>query len=239
MATEESKFPTIGTRTNLDNHLETFISKNPDLHLGGSGDFHEERSHHTKVFAFHNLEKSKQAPIDTVEFTAIRGPHGTIPIRVFYPSSGKEAKEAGKAAALIYFHGGGYTVGTVDEFENGLRIVAEESGCQVYAVEYRLAPEWKFPTQLDEYVAVAEWLHGEGGKDRGVDSLKVMGGGDSAGGNMTAAVSLRLRDEGKKALYAQILLYPEARLPFDTPAASENNSGYYLECKFALCLEQM
>lgn len=90
---------------------------------------------------------------------------------------------------MIYFHGGGYTVGTVDEFENGLRIVAEESRCQVYAVEYRLAPEWRFPTQLDEYIAVAEWLHGEGGKERGVSSDKVMGGGDSAGGNMTAAVS--------------------------------------------------
>lgn len=76
--------------------------------------------------------------------------------------------------------------------------MAEESGCQVYAAEYRFAPEWRFPTQLDEYVAVAECLHGQGGKQRGVNSDKVMGGGDSAGGNMTAAVSLRLRDEGKK-----------------------------------------
>ena len=59
-----------------------------------------------------------------------------------------------------------------------------------------------------------------------------MGGGDSAGGNMTAAVILRLRDE-KKLLAAQVLLYPEARLPFDTKAAVENNSGFYLECKWA------
>jgi acetyl esterase/lipase len=58
----------------------------------------------------------------------------------------------------------------------------------------------------------------------------VCGGGDSAGGNMTAAISLRRRDEGKKPLAAQVLLYPEARLPFDTPAAAENNTGYYLEC---------
>jgi acetyl esterase/lipase len=102
---------------------------------------------------------------------------------------------------------------------------------QVYAVEYRLAPEWRFPTQLDEYVAVAEWLHGDGGKARGVSKKKVMGGGDSAGGNMAAAVSLRLRDEGKQNPSAQILLYLEARLPFDTQAAAENNSGLYLECK--------
>jgi acetyl esterase/lipase len=62
-----------------------------------------------------------------------------------------------------------------------------------------------------------------------------MGGGDSAGGNMTAAVSLRLRDEKKTPLAAQVLLYPEAKLPFNTKAAVENNSGFYLECKWANC----
>ncbi len=62
---------------------------------------------------------------------------------------------------------------------------------------------------------------------------RVMGGGDSAGGNMTAAVSLKLRGEKKRLLAAQVLLYPEARLPFDTTAAVENNSGSYLECKWA------
>jgi acetyl esterase/lipase len=76
---------------------------------------------------------------------------------VLYPKSGEERRKYGDAGALIYFHGGGYTVGTVDEFENGLRIVAE-----VYAVECRLAPEWRFPTQLDEYVAVVEWVQGKG-----------------------------------------------------------------------------
>lgn len=101
-----NELPTTGTRTTLDTQLEAFISQNPALHLGGPDDFHDERSHHTKVFGFHNLEKSKQAPISNVEFTAIRGPHGTIPLRVFYPSSSEQAKEQGKATALIYFHGG-------------------------------------------------------------------------------------------------------------------------------------
>jgi acetyl esterase/lipase len=151
-----SNFPTGGTRTTLNGNIKDFLSKNPELHLGGTGDFHDERAHHLKVFGFHSLPTSKQAPIDSVEFTAIRGPHGTIPIRVFYPKSGEEKHKTGDAGALIYFHGGGYTVGSVDEFENGLRIVAEESGAQVYAVEYRLAPEWRFPMQLDDYVAVAE-----------------------------------------------------------------------------------
>lgn len=151
-----------------------------------------------------------------------------IPIQVLHPKSGVSAKKNGEAGALIYFHDGGYTVGSVDEFENGLRLVAEESGVQVYAVEYRLAPEWSYPVQLDEYSAVIDALHGSFGKERGVKTVLV--GGDSAGENMTAAITLRRKDEGKKPLAAQILLYPEARVPFDTPAAVENNTGYYLEC---------
>jgi acetyl esterase/lipase len=237
----QSQIPTTGHRTDLDQEIKVFLEKNKDLHLGNT-DFLAERAHHTQVFGYHTVK----APIHDVEFTAIRGPHGTIPVRIFFPKSGESYRQKSEAGALVYMHGGGYTVGTVDEFENGLRLLAEESQCQVYAVEYRLAPEWRFPTQLDEYKAVVQWVQGEGGKNRGVDSKKVCGGGkllvtlicisayeelgDSAGGNMTAALSLRLKDEGQQNLCGQLLLYPEARLPFDTPAASENNSGLYLEC---------
>ncbi|KAK4501220.1 hypothetical protein PRZ48_007027 [Zasmidium cellare] len=223
-----SKIPTTGTRTSLDQSVAAFLQKFPDLHLGGRGDFHDERAHHLKVFGIHNVPKDKINPIHEVEHTAVSGPYGTIPIRVLYPSSGQQHREKKTAGALIYFHGGGYTVGSVDEFENGLRLLAEESGVQVYAVEYRLAPEHSYPVQLDEYDAVIDALQGDFGKARGVQH--VLGGGDSAGGNMTAAITLRRKDNNKKPLAAQILFYPEARVPFDTPAAVENNTGYYLEC---------
>lgn len=226
-----STIPKEGTRSTLDAEVKLFLERHPKLHLGGDEDFHGERRYHSDVFSIHQLPVEQHAPISRVEFTGLRGPHGSIPVRVLYPESGKSATSKGDAAALIYFHGGGYTVGSVDEFEQGLRIVAEESGAQVYAVEYRLAPENRFPTQLDEFSFVLDWVQGEGGKERGVNPNKVCCGGDSAGGNMTAALALRRRDEGKKNMKAQILLYPEARLPFDTKAATENNSGYYLECK--------
>lgn len=154
-----TKIPKTGTRSTLDPDIASFLKSNPNLHLGGSDAFTVERSHHTRVFGFHALHSSKQAPIGSVEFTAVRGPHGTIPVRVFHPSS---APEKGKQGALVYMHGGGYTVGTVDEFENGLRLVAERAGVQVYAVEYRLAPEFAFPTQLDEYEAVLAWCRARG-----------------------------------------------------------------------------
>lgn len=225
------KLPKMAARTTLDPELQHFLATTLEgsLRLGGP-DYIHERRHHTEVLGIHALEPSKQAPIHRVEFTAIRGPYGSIPIRVLYPSSATERQHSNDAAALIYFHGGGYTVGTVDEFENGLRIVAEGAGVIVFAVEYRLAPEWSFPVQLDEYAFVIDWLLGSGCKERGINPRRICVGGDSAGGNMSAAISLKRRDEGKKDIKAQILLYPEARVPFDTPAAVENNSTLYLQC---------
>jgi acetyl esterase/lipase len=106
----------------------TFLKEHPSLHLGGQEDFHEERRHHLEVFGFHALPKEKQAPIGKVEFTVVRGPHGTVPIRLLCPRQvvSKSRKEG--AAALVYMHGGGYTVGSVDEVENGSRLLAEQSG---------------------------------------------------------------------------------------------------------------
>lgn len=229
------KIPRTGTRGQLKESVDAFLKKFPNLHLGGREDFHQERANHLEVFGIHNIPSDKIHPILKVEHTAISGPYGTIPVRVLFPSSGEQDREKMQAAGLIYFHGGGYTIGSVDEFENGLRLLAELSGVQVYAVEYKLAPEHTYPVQLDEYDAVIDALHGDFGKERGV--THVLGGGDSAGGNMTAAITLRRKDNNKKPLTAQILLYPEARVPFDTPASVENNTGYYLECNGSLSLK--
>jgi acetyl esterase/lipase len=117
--------------------LADFFANHPDLELGGVNGFAGERQRHMEILALHRLPQKKVNPIGDVEFTAIRGPHGTIPIRVLYPSSGEGQRTRGEAGALIYFHGGGYSVGSVDEFENGLRLVAEESGCQVRSCAVR------------------------------------------------------------------------------------------------------
>jgi acetyl esterase/lipase len=130
-----SNIPTTGTcSTFVVPSIKQFLKDHDTLHLGGDEDFHSERRKHLQVFGIHSIPKDKQHPIGEVEFTAVRGPHGTIPVRVFYPKSGEEKKKNGEAGALIYFHGGGYTVGSVDEFENGLRQVAEESGVQVISL---------------------------------------------------------------------------------------------------------
>ncbi|KXX76203.1 putative sterigmatocystin biosynthesis lipase/esterase stcI [Madurella mycetomatis] len=86
-----------------------------------------------------------------------------IPTQVLCPSSGEARRSRGESGALVYFHDGGYSVGSVDEFENGLKLVAE-----VYAVYYRLAPEFRYPMQLDEYSAVINWLQDNSHRTRDV-----------------------------------------------------------------------
>ena len=138
------KIPRTGSRGHPEDSISAFLQKFPDMHLGGQEDFHNERRKHLEVFGIHNIPKDKVHPINEVEFTAIREPHGTIPIRVLYPSCGEENRKSNKAGGFIYFHGGGYTVGSVDKFENGLRLLAHLSGVQIYAVEYKLAPNSAF-----------------------------------------------------------------------------------------------
>src|ERR1700750_2475646 len=106
-----SKIPTIGSRSNnLTPSIRTFLRDHPSLRLGGNEPFTTERAHHLSVFGIQNLHPSKTHPINRVEFTAIRSRHGTIPIRILYPTSGKAKKDKDEAGALIYFHGGGYTI---------------------------------------------------------------------------------------------------------------------------------
>ena len=101
-----SKIPNTGTRSTVASSISSFLKDNPNLHLGGDVDFHSERRHHLEVFGFHRLPEEKQARIGKVEFNAVRGPRGTVPIRLFYPKSVVDGGNE-KVAALVYMHGGG------------------------------------------------------------------------------------------------------------------------------------
>ena len=113
-------------------------------------------------------------------------------------------------------HGGGFTYGTLDEFEVPMRLIAERAGIVTYTIDYQLAPEAKFPTQIDEIEYFVRWLF-DNAEDEGVDPGRIALGGDSAGGNMTCVVALKLRDEGGPPLALQVPLFPEAAFPADTP----------------------
>src|SRR5467141_596392 len=186
--------------------------------LGAHKPIHVQRREHD---AF--IDKVKP-PIGEIEHLGLRGPHGTIPVRVYHPSK----PGAAKGGALIYLHGGGFIVGSLDQFETAMRLLAEGSGTQVYCVDYKLAPEYQWPVQIQEGEFVVRWLF-EHAAERGVDPDRIALGGDSAGGNMTCTISLKLRDEGGPRLALQMPLYPEAKIPFETRAGIENISAGYVD----------
>jgi acetyl esterase/lipase len=128
----------------------------------------------------------------------------------------------------VYIHGGGFTYGTLDEFEVPMRLIADRAGILTYAIDYQLAPEAKFPVQIDEIEYFVRWLF-DNADAQGVDANKIAVGGDSAGGNMTCVIALKLRDENGPELALQVPLFPEAAFPGDTLSGSENRTGLYLE----------
>jgi acetyl esterase len=109
-----------------------------------------------------------------------------------------------------------------------MRIIAERAGIVTYAIDYQLAPEAKFPVQIDEIEYFVRWLFEPAG-EQGVDPSKIAVGGDSAGGNMTCVIALKLRDEKGPLLALQVPLSPEVAFPGDTLSGSENRTGLYLE----------
>src|SRR5258706_3740456 len=138
-------------------------------------------------------------PIGEVEHLGLRGPHGTIPVRVYRPSK----PGAAKGGALIYLHGGGFIVGSLDQFETAMRLLAEGSGAQVYCVDYKLAPEYQWPVQIEEGESVVRWLF-DHAASRGIDPNQIALSGDSSGGNMTSTISLKFPAQSGPQLAVQI-----------------------------------
>lgn len=132
---------------------------------------------------------TRRSGADVVDTLVLPGPDGSVAVRRHIPTEATSQP----SGALIYIHGGGFTYGTLDEFEVPMRLIAEPVGIRTYVVEYQLAPEAKYPTQLDEIEYVVRWLFAHAA-DEGVDPAKIALGGDSAGGNMTCVLALKLRD---------------------------------------------
>lgn len=162
-------------------------------------------------------------PVASVEDRAITANGAQIPLRIYRPEGGPAV-----TPALVWFHGGGWVIGSLDGSDFGCRIMANASGCTVISVDYRLAPEYKFPTAVDDCLAVTKWV-AENGPELGVDGARIAVGGDSAGGNLAAVVSQLARDGGGPAIAFQALVYPVTNYDFSTASYRDNAEGYLLE----------
>jgi acetyl esterase len=143
--------------------------------------------------------------LKSVDALAIPSPAGSIPARVYTPK--KLRNTNGLAPCLVFFHGGGWVIGDLDSHDVVCRKLAHEGELIVISVDYRLAPEHKFPAAVDDAIAATKWIAGHS-RQLGIDASRLSVGGDSAGGNLAAVVALAARDGNGPAIAAQVLIYP-------------------------------
>src|SRR5215469_6770684 len=145
----------------------------------------------------------KDVPIGKTENLAASGPNGEIPLRLYSPvAAGGEA-----LPVLVYFHGGGFVIGDLDTHDGLCRMFANEAGCRVVAVHYRLAPENKFSAAADDAYAALAWVEANASRI-GIDANSIAVGGDSAGGNLAAVAAQMAKEKGGPKLDLQLLLFP-------------------------------
>lgn len=143
----------------------------------------------------------KEEPVARIENRTIPGPAGAIPVRVYTPSG------SGPFPVLVYIHGGGWVICDLDTHDAACRSLTNRAGCVTVSVDYRLAPEHKFPAAVEDSYAATLWVAEHAAEFNG-DPARVAVGGDSAGGNLAAVVALMARDRGKPNLCFQLLVYP-------------------------------
>ena len=148
----------------------------------------------------------------------------SVAVRVYRPA-GVASDTA--LPALVYFHGGGWVIGDIDTHDVLCRQLTAEAGISVISVDYRLAPEAKFPAAADDAWAATLWTVANAGR-LGIDPTRVAVGGDSAGGNLAAVVALMARDAGAPSIKLQVLLYPVTDASTDTRSYRDFADGYML-----------
>ena len=152
----------------------------------------------------------------------VPGPAGDIPVRIYTPDG------VGPFPVLVWYHGGGWVVGDLESADGTARHLCVSGGCIVVSVDYRLAPEARFPEPLDDCYAAALWAGENAASLGGVNGIVAVGG-DSAGGNLATAVSIKAAQSGDLRISHQLLVYPVTAADFDTGSYLDNASGYNLE----------
>lgn len=149
---------------------------------------------------------------------------GAFTVRSYRPAGGHPDSVLG---ALLYLHGGGWTIGDLDTHDTLCRTLCNDAGVAVFSVDYRMGPEHKFPAAVDDTMTALQWLIDNAAQLR-IDPSRVAVGGDSAGGNLAAVASLISRDSGGPALAMQLLIYPATDQRAGHDSHQRNGDGYLL-----------
>lgn len=169
---------------------------------------------------FERLTLPSTIAIEQVEDRTVPGPAGPIPVRVYRPAG--DAPQP----VVVFFHGGGWVIGSLHTHDGICRALADALGCVVVSVDYRLAPEHPFPAAVDDAFAATRWVQ-EHAAELGGDPRRVAIAGDSAGGHLAAVSAIQARD-AEIPLAFQLLVYPAVEHEFDRPSMHENAEGYFV-----------
>jgi acetyl esterase len=161
-------------------------------------------------------------PVEHVLDTMLPGPGGPIPARIYRP-----LRASHPTPALVYYHGGGFVCGSLRSHDAVCRILADDGRCVVVSVDYRLAPEHRFPAAPDDALAAFRQVAGRA-EELGIDATRIAVGGDSAGGNLAAVVSLDTRGDRVRPAF-QLLVYPAVDLTMSFPSIRSLGEGFFLE----------
>src|SRR5207245_4678771 len=164
------------------------------------------------------------AEIGAVKNLAADGPGRRYPLRVYRPA---DVPAGTPLPVLVYYHGGGLVIGDLDTHDVQCRQITAEAGITVVAVDYRLAPEHKFPAAVDDAWAATRWVAAHGAA-LGIDAGRLAVGGDSAGGNLAAVVALLARDHGAPSLALQVLVYPVTDVGAESQSYADFAEGFML-----------
>jgi acetyl esterase len=159
------------------------------------------------------LQPDPEPVAETADLTAM-GPAGPIPLRLY---RGIGADSGTPQPVLVYFHGGGWVIGDLDSHDQCCRALANAARCIVVAVDYRLAPEHKFPAAVEDAIAATRWV-ADNAQSLGIEARQLAVGGDSAGGNLAAVVALDARNRGGPPIVFQLLIYPGTDMRMDRPS---------------------
>ncbi|MEM1369616.1 MAG: alpha/beta hydrolase [Cyanobacteria bacterium P01_H01_bin.15] len=169
--------------------------------------------------------RGKPEAVARIRYEFIPGPTADLPILIYEPL---ESTGGNLLPGLVYFHGGGWVLNNITLLDSVSRAICNQTGCKLVAVNYQKAPEHKFPIPFDDCYASTEWVF-EHADDLGIDRNRIGVIGDSAGGNLAAAVALKARDVAGPNIAYQVLIYPALQYGWDTPSAIANATGYFLE----------
>ena len=169
-----------------------------------------------------NPEPPELARADTLTIPSL---HGVIPARIYVPKRLRDRD--GLSPALMFFHGGGWVVGNLDTHDVACRKLADEGELMVISVDYRLAPEHKFPAAVEDAITATKWVAANA-RELGIDASRLSVGGDSAGGNLAAVVAIAARDGNGPAIAGQVLIYPAVDFAMTHRSHSEPETSVLL-----------